>query len=197
MLTAMASVASAEIFEWTDAAGVVHFTNLESEVPVAVRGSAQVIVDETARRPSGAAEAPAQDAAPPAVAAPADPSQAQQLEALYERTQWLNGYLQGLESGLNVGPTVASGGSVEVNGPLVVDGTSAAPYAPTFEAPYPYGCAWPYSYWCDWPVFYPGIGAFRRPHVHHVGPFHPAGPFRPRAFAAGRIQSVSHMRPRF
>jgi hypothetical protein len=176
IVVALSAMASADIFQWTDDAGVAHYTNLKSEVPAAYQGSVQVVVDEAARRQAAASDAPVQD--PPASVAPApeQPAQAQLVETLYDRSQWLSGYLDGLQSGLSAGGAVASGGAVEINAPLVVGGSSAYPYSDSYGPPYFSGCAWPYSYGCDWPYFYPGVAVSHRERSRHRGPF-PARPF--------------------
>jgi len=186
IVVAFPAMVSADIFQWTDDAGVAHYTNLKSEVPAADRESVQVVVDEAARRPPAASDAPVQDPGASVAAPPEEPSQAQLVEALYDRSQWLSAYLEGLQSGLTAGGAVASGGGVEINGPLVVGGSSTSPYSYSYGAPYPYGCAWPYSYWCDVPYFYPGVAVFRGQRSRQFGPF----PARP--FVFGRTRSFGH-----
>ncbi|HUO37340.1 MAG TPA: DUF4124 domain-containing protein [Mycobacterium sp.] len=171
IMVALPAIASADIFQWTDDAGVAHYTNLKSEVPAAQQGSVQVVVDEAVRRPPATGEAPAQD--PPASVAPTSEAsaQAQLAEAVYARSQWLSAYLEGLQSGLSAGGVVASGGAVDINGPLVVSGASPWPSAYNYGLPYSYACAWPYSYWCDGRYFYPGVAVFHHPRSRRLGPF--------------------------
>src|SRR5579862_2281900 len=147
-LVALPATGTADIYQWTDNAGVVHFTNLKAEVPPEVQASVHVVVDEAARSQAAASDGPAPD--PPAPAAPTQPSQAE-LDALYNRGLWLNAYLAGLQSALASRSTIASGGSVEINGPLVVGGSSPAPISYAYGAwPYTYACPWGYPYGCGY-----------------------------------------------
>ena len=174
IVAALPATASADIFQWTDDAGVVHYTNLKSEVPKEDQASVHVVVDEAARRQTTMTDAPVPDPRVPST--PVDPSQAQLVQALYDRSLWLSAYLEGLQRGLSAGGAVASGGSVEINGPLVVGGSSAWPAAYSYAWPYPYGCAWSSPYGCNVGYFYPGVAAFHRERLRHFGPLH-ARPF--------------------
>lgn len=119
------ATASADILQWTDEAGVVHYTNLKAEVPAAARASA--LVDETARRPPAVSEVPVPDQSVPQPAA--ERSEAPIAQALYDQSLWLTAYIAGLQRGLAGGGAVASGGSVEINGPLAVSGSNPWPAA--------------------------------------------------------------------
>lgn len=142
------TVASADIFQWTDTSGVTHYTNLKAAVPDDAQASLQVVVDETARRSQSAG-----DAAAPSAAASTDPasleaqqtSQAQLLEAVYDQSQWMNAYLNGLQHGLEVGTVAGGNAGIEINAPLVVSGSGAAPYY-DYASPSLYGYGWPYGY---------------------------------------------------
>jgi hypothetical protein len=170
------AVAPADIFQWKDAGGVTHYTNIKAEVPEDAQASLQVVVDEAARRPQTPTDAAAQDAPPPAPAvaqASDQPSSAQLVQALYDREQWLNAYLAGLQRGLDTGAGAGDGASVQINGPLAVSGASAVPSYETVQ-PYVYG----YGYGYGWPYFFPGVATvIRRGPTRHamrpqrVGPF--------------------------
>jgi hypothetical protein len=142
------AVASADIFQWTDTHGVTHYTNVKAEVPDDAQASLQVVVDETARRTQSAG-----DATTPSAAASTDPapsesrqtSQAQLLEAVYDQSQWMNAYLNGLQHGLEVGTVAGGNAGIEINAPLVVSGSGAAPYY-DYASPSLYGYGWPYGY---------------------------------------------------
>jgi uncharacterized protein DUF4124 len=185
IVAALPAVAPADIFRWTDDAGVTHYTNLKSEVP-ADQAAVQVVVDEAARRPPAANDAPVPDPPAPVAPPPAQPSQAERAEAFYDRSQELSAYLEGLQRGLTVGGGVAVGGGVEINAPLVVGGSSPGPYSYSYGSPY--FCAWPYSYACDWPYFYPGVAVFHHERARHLGRLHA------RPFGFGRVRSFGHSR---
>ncbi len=120
--------AVADILEWRDANGVLHYTNVKAEVPKAQRDSAQVFVDEEARQPrpappeTAAAEQPAgdNDVPPP-------PRQAQ---VIFDPSVTASrAFLAGLERGLQLGGALNTGGSVHLSGPLAVaSADGAAPY---------------------------------------------------------------------
>ena len=179
ILAALPAMAFADVFRWTDDAGVTHYTNLKSEVPLD-DPSAQVVVNEAARRLVAASDVSVQD--PPAAAAPAappsdQPAQAQLADAIYDQMQLLNAYLEGLQRGMAGGGPVAvggSGGSVEINGPLVVGGSSQWPYS--YGYGWPAFCSWPYFSGCGWPYLYPGVAVFHRGPFRHLGRLH-ARPF--------------------
>lgn len=141
------AVASADIFQWTDTGGVTHYTNLKAEVPDDAQASLHVVVDEAVRPAQSAA-----DSTPDAAAStnPAPPesqqtSQAQLLEAVYDQSQWMNAYLNGLQHGLEVGTVAGGNAGIEINAPLVVSGSGAAPYY-DYASPSLYGFGWPYGY---------------------------------------------------
>ncbi|HXQ22383.1 MAG TPA: DUF4124 domain-containing protein [Candidatus Acidoferrales bacterium] len=141
------AMASADIFQWTDTSGVTHYTNLKAEVPEDAQASLQVVVDETARRTQSAGDTTPNAAAPtdPAQQGSPEPSQAQLLEAVYDQSQWLNAYLNGLQHGLEVGTVAGGNAAIEINAPLVAGGSGGAPYY-DYASPYAYGYGWPYGY---------------------------------------------------
>lgn len=160
-------VAPADIVQWTDHAGVTHYTNLTSEVPADDQASVKVVVDESTRQRPAAGEA---STAP----APYQPSQGRLAEAIYDRSQWLNAYLEGLQRGLQIGGAAGAGGAVQINGPLVVTTSGTVPY---------YDYAGPYFYRYGWPYFYPGVAVFDHARFRHLGRF------RERPFVLGRIRT--------
>ncbi len=126
---ALAGIARADIFEWTDEGGARHFTNHRETVPAAQRDAARVLIVDVPRvEPIAAAAVPAP--APLPAPAPAN------LEAAYQA-----GLAAGLEidaaGGGGGGGGAASGGSVQIYGPLAVANAEArdsAPYvAPGFD----------------------------------------------------------------
>jgi uncharacterized protein DUF4124 len=133
VLLSLPAVASANILEWTDDAGVTHYTNLKGEVPSQQVG--QVVVDEQVWLPQGSAVPEAKE---DPVAEP-DPPRDTEDEVF-------RAYIAGLESGL--ARNVSTGGSVYISGPLAV----------TISPPTPYGS--PYGNYVlpgyDWlPGYYP------------------------------------------
>jgi len=133
ILAALPAMASADILEWTDGAGVTHYTNLKAEVPA--QEAVQVVVDEQVWLPQGAALPEAKEEQ---VVQPQPPSDTEDEVA--------RAYLTGLDSGL--AHNGSTGGSVYVSGPVAV----------TIFAPTPYG-----SYVLprnDWllPGYYPFLG---------------------------------------
>ena len=116
-------VAAADILQWKDASGVTHYTNLKAEVPTDEHAS--VVVDEAERRTQSAVDDGPSGPVAPAANAPEPPRQAQ---VVYDRSRMSNAYLEGLERGLEVGRSVAEGGSVQINAPLVAGGSSTVPY---------------------------------------------------------------------
>jgi uncharacterized protein DUF4124 len=187
LIVALPDMASADIFRWTDDAGVTHYTNLRSEVPAEHQASAQVVVDEAARRPPAANDARVPDAPGAIAPAPEPPSPAQMADRSDDRFQQLSAYLEGLQRGLTLGGTVAVGGGVEINGPLVVGGSNSWPYSYSYGGPY--FCGWPYSYSCGWPYFYPGVAVFHHERSPHLRRFHA------RSFGFGRMRSFHHSPP--
>jgi len=106
------AVASANILEWTDDAGVTHYTNLKGDLPSEQVG--QVVVDEQVWVP--------QPAVPDAKEAPvAQPDPPRDTE-----DEMLRAYLAGLQTGL--ARNVSSGGSVYISGPLAVTSSPPTPY---------------------------------------------------------------------
>lgn len=137
--------AAADILAWEDADGVRHYTNLKGDVPKQHQESAQVVVDELARRTGtgAAAEQPTAGPAaqPPAAQPPARPAaQPRQAEVIYDHRQVSGAYLDGLLRGLEIvgGTRGGGGGGVVINGPLAV----ATATNPASSAPYPF----PYYY---------------------------------------------------
>jgi hypothetical protein len=132
------SVAGADILEWRDADGVRHYTNLKGEVPKDQRESVQVVVDELARHPQAAEPAAPPAAAPPAATQPADEPR-REAQVLYDRSNTVDAYVAGLERGLETAHAVSSGGSVQINAPLVAGGGSVIPsygVLPPYHAPF-------------------------------------------------------------
>ncbi len=209
------TMAMADIFEWTDGAGVTHYTNLKATVPAGDQASLQVVVDEAARRLQVGGAGMQDDPAPPAPS-PVDPSRAQLVQALYDQTQRLSAYLEGLQRGLDAGVR-GTGGGVAVNAPVVVTGSGTVPDIYGYGGPYygyglpyyggPYfGCGWPYFCGAGWPYFYPGVAVFSGHFGHfkhfgqfgHFGNFGQPGPFHkaPRSFGmtGGFGHSAGHGR---
>ncbi len=144
ILMVLPTPASADIVEWTDTAGVTHYTNLKGAVPA--QQPVQIVVDEQVWVPHGSA-APAvkeDPVAPPEP--PPDPGD-----------EVLRAYLAGLQSG--AGGNVNAGGSVYISGPLAVT-ISPTPYG-SYGLP-AYGWFWP-GYYSVWPTSLIG---------RHHGPIH-------------------------
>jgi hypothetical protein len=181
ILASFAAPVAADIFRWTDEAGVEHYTNVKSEVPAPAQASVQLVVDETARQQQEAdgpavPEAPQSKAArrpsapPPVAAAP--------VESISERLLWMSGYLDGLQRGLAFGGTAAPGGGVQINTPLIVggSGTGFDNSWPYFWSPY-HLCAsasgWPCFSTYAWPpFFYPGVAVVQGGHLRFHGRLH-------------------------
>ena len=120
------TTAHADIYEWRDANGNRHFTNLLINVPAAQQPDARVVVTATA--PS---ELSTQAAAPPAEAPRTE------AQVVYDYSRQRDPYTQGLEDGIALARSVvpADDGDVYINGPLAV--ANADPYV-AVTAPYPY-----------------------------------------------------------
>jgi len=112
ILASLPAAASADILEWTDNAGVTHYTNLKGEVPS--QQAAQVVVNEQIWLPQGPALPEVKDDPPPPapVALPDPPPPRETADEV------LRAYVAGLDSGL--ARSGSSGGSVYINGPLAV-----------------------------------------------------------------------------
>jgi hypothetical protein len=114
----IATGAAADIFEWQDAEGVQHYTNLKDEVPH--EQAVQTIVDERARQlqrpssPAGEEEAVESEPAPKPAPAKADDS-----------SEVARAYQEGLESGLAHAGN--AGGDVYVSAPVTVTVLAPAP----------------------------------------------------------------------
>ncbi|MFI5399021.1 MAG: DUF4124 domain-containing protein [Candidatus Binatia bacterium] len=113
ILASLPAVASADILEWTDNAGVTHYTNLKGEVPS--HQVVQVVVDEQVWLPQGSA---LPDAKEEPVVQPEPPRDTED--------EVLRAYLAGLESG--VAHNISTGGSVYISGPLAVTISPSTPY---------------------------------------------------------------------
>ncbi|MFI5398190.1 MAG: DUF4124 domain-containing protein [Candidatus Binatia bacterium] len=134
ILLCFASAARADIFEWQDAEGVRHYTNLKTEVPKEHQETAHVVVDELTRRP--AAETLPAVPEQPAGAQPTQ--QGREAQVADDRSMAPSAYVEGLERGLELGRTINAGGTVQITGPLAVASTiGPAPYYASFR-PYSY-----------------------------------------------------------
>lgn len=129
--------ASADILGWEDADGVRHYTNLKGEVPKQHQDSAQVVVDELARRPETDGSAP-EGSSQTAVAPSPAPEQRREAMVIYDRGQGSGAYVDGLLRGLEIAGTTrgGEGANVQVNGPLAL--ASATSPAPVPSYPFPY-----------------------------------------------------------
>lgn len=175
IVAALPAVARGDIFQWRDDAGVMHYTNIKSEVPRDHQASMEVMVDETARRQaeSEAVGPSAPTAVQLGTPAPDPPSAAPLLETIATQSLLLNAYMEGLRRGLDTGGIAAGGGSVVVNGPLAVSGGNDIPaYQNPWPYSYSYGYGWPYLYGYGWPYWYPGVAVFRHGRSAHFGRFH-------------------------
>lgn len=166
------TVAPADIFQWTDNAGVTHYTNLKAEVPE--EQGAQVVVDERVWPP----QAPVV----PAVTSDAKEDPVVKLPPHEAEADMWRAYAAGLESGLadRVG---TGGGGVYINGPLAVTTVSTpAPYS-SYAVP-AYDWLLPGSYGV---VTTSVIGRHAGPIHHRIGTgFRPRSPFfQPFTNAAG------------
>ena len=138
----VASGAAADILEWRDEHGVRHFTNLREEIPAERRATAQVVVNELARRPAAVERA----SEPPAPVPQPEPRR--EAQVVSDRGSVSDAYIEGLVRGLEVGqgrgaaasPTMggsARGASVQINGPLAIATATAPeyPYLPPYFPP--------------------------------------------------------------
>jgi hypothetical protein len=156
----MATGARADIFEWQDAEGVQHYTNLKDEVPQ--QQAVQTVVDERARhlQPSStpAADEELAESEPAPAPAKADDS-----------GDVLRAYQAGLESGLARAGNAS--GDVYVNVPVAVTVSAPAPYGSDILPAY-YGY---YRYYGWVPGYYPFLSGYvplvsvplRRHRLHH------------------------------
>ncbi|MDX2167412.1 MAG: DUF4124 domain-containing protein [Deltaproteobacteria bacterium] len=134
---ALARVASADIYEWTDSGGARHFTNHRESVPAAQREAARVLIADLPRADPAPAVADPVERSPAPAAAP----------AAVERESLEDAYRAGLAAGQQIGVGggggggggaggVANGGTVEIYGPLAVataESRDSTPYvAPGF-----------------------------------------------------------------
>jgi hypothetical protein len=120
------AAAHADIYEWRDANGNRHFTNLLINVPAAQQPDARVVVTATA--PSEISE--------PSPAPQADAPRTE-AQVVYDYSRQRDPYTQGLEDGIALARSVAPAdeGDVYIHGPLAV--ANADPYV-AVAAPYPY-----------------------------------------------------------
>lgn len=132
------SAARAEIFEWTDAGGVRHFTNRKDLVPAGERADVRVVVP--------ASEAGSAAPAAMAAASPADEATVAPAVAGGSRADWEDAYRNGLADGWAMragGAGQPAGGQVSIIGPLAVAHVEdsgelgGAPYAAWFPFEYP------------------------------------------------------------
>ncbi len=144
-----AGVARAEIYEWTDAAGARHFTNVKEALPADQRDTARVLISEP--------EMPAAPSAP--MAAPSSSAPPAEAEVVYDRAGWQQMYAAGVRAGLALadGAAGSGGGGVQINGPLAVASARS-------EASRPSGYPFPY-----YPDYYPFVTtSFDRGRSRHL-----------------------------
>jgi hypothetical protein len=136
-LTLLASVARADIYEWSDASGARHFTNDKRGVPAEYQDVARLFVSDWSH--------PA-ESAPVAESPPAEqPPQAQVATDLSGLEQ---AYAAGLRDALQLtGGAGGGGGGVQINGPLAVASTRPAQN---------YG-GYPMGLYPPWPWYYPFV----------------------------------------
>jgi hypothetical protein len=154
----IATGARADIFEWQDAGGVQHYTNLKDEVPQ--QQAVQTVVDERVWQLQRSSTPAAEEEVVESEPAP-EPAKAG------DSSEVLRAYVEGLESGLARAGN--AGGDVYVSVPLAV----------TVLAPAPYGGNLLPGYDGLLPGYYPFLSgyappvstSFRRPRAnHHNGP---------------------------
>lgn len=138
VLAVLPAIAKADIYEWRDPTGARHFTNNKAGVPAEYQSSARVLVTEW----ESAAVSPAVATVPaPAAVSPAA------AEVISDTARWGDGYLAGLQAGMDLGGGGGGGGgSVQINGPLAV-ATSRAEEAGGFG----------YGLYPPWPWYYPFV----------------------------------------
>lgn len=109
------AVACADIVQWTDTAGVTHYTNVKGDVPS--HEVAQVVVDEQVwlSRSSALPDAEEQEVTEP------EPPR-------YSEDEVLQAYLAGVDSASTPAPEVSTGGNVYISGPLAVAIAPSVPY---------------------------------------------------------------------
>ena len=127
-LLVLSAPAAADIFGWRDADGVLHYTNLQSQVPAEQRHAVRVVVDERGRQTEGKTETgcelPAEVAQPVLASEPR-----RQAQAVYDPSALAAAYIAGVEHGL-AAAGAASGehaASVSVRGPLAVANAHSGP----------------------------------------------------------------------
>jgi hypothetical protein len=118
VLLMAAGPARAEILVWRDAAGVRHFTNRAETVPAGV--TAEVLIRDAVRPapPQGAAALPTTP--PPRADGPIVATSAARLDDAYRAGLSAGLALAGTEGGLGGGGGAASGGTVQIVGPLAL-----------------------------------------------------------------------------
>jgi hypothetical protein len=126
IVLSIGAAAHADIYEWRDANGHRHFTNLLINVPAAQQPDARVVV--VALAPS--------DLSTPAAGPPPE-AQRTEAQVVYDYSRRQHPYAQGLEDGIALARSVAPAddGDVYINGPLAV--ANADPYV-AVTAPYPF-----------------------------------------------------------
>jgi hypothetical protein len=165
--TLVATVARADILEWQDAEGVLHYTNLKDEVPP--EQPSRVVVDERARQPQAPAAAPAAEEKPQA-SAEEQAAPSHETAAADDRSEASRAYVEGLENGLELARSVNTGGNTYISGPLVVTTSGSTPCdlysTPCYSGYYPFST----GYYPFVPGYYPLVTTTvgrHRFHRHH------------------------------
>ena len=116
----------ADIYEWRDAAGLRHYTNVLADVPAEQQAAARKMIVEPPAS-SARAESPPAAAVPPHLA-----------EVVVDPASLRDAYAEGVREGAALAARApVSGGSVQINGPLAVS-IAEASRAPRFEDALPY-----------------------------------------------------------
>lgn len=113
----LAGVAKAEIYSWRDHDGVLHFTNVQAEIPPAYRSAAEVAVS--------AAWMPKEETPTASACEESPPRRAEAI--VVPRPRPASG--AGATADLPTGGVVAEGGRVNIQGPLLV---TSAPQVPVW-----------------------------------------------------------------
>jgi hypothetical protein len=178
--TFVGTAARADIIEWQDAEGVLHYTNLKDEVPP--EQVSRVVVDEHARQP----QAPAAEEKPQA-AAQEQPEARHDTAAAVDRAEAAHAYVEGLENGLELARSANTGGNTYINGPLVVTTSASTPsdlYSPPwYSGYYPFSTGYYPLVSGYYPMAATGVGHHRL-HRHDkqiARAERPAFPFTPAA----------------
>lgn len=124
-----AGIADAQIYEWHDAGGGRHFTNLLVNIPDDQQAAARVVANITPPAPNGEAAAAGEPAEAPR----------REAEVVYDFSQRRDRYAQGVRDGLALAASVPEwpDGRVHITGPLAVANATVFQPPPLHSFPEP------------------------------------------------------------